>query len=490
MNKPAVLVIDQGTSATKGFIFDRQLRHIYGEKIRHKTVRPRPGWAETDAREILIACRTLLRSLLEVCRRDSLSPQGAGMAFQRSTFLFWERKSGDPSIPAISWQDSRARELTARFRNDGDWIQRITGIPLAAHFGGPKFLFCVEHDPELKSGIEGGDLLFGTVSAFVTHQLTGNAVLDESIAGRTLFLDLEKMEWNSRLLDMFGISRDSLPQLVPTCGHHGTIKLDSDSIPLFCVMGDQQAAMVGQGRSDIGDVAMNFGTSGSVLVNLGDHSTSVPSLLCNVLYSFEEERKYLLEGTINGVGSLFRWLEAHLDIPHRKMKWDERCTGATQGIVVPGINGISAPYWTGEFDTALMGFTESTHPNELVRAAMESIGFLVCDIWEILQEKLGDGLRDIVVSGGSSRSVLLQFIADILNRPLWNSEGMDMTALGVAKLVARQIWDGQIDDLSDRRMKKFEPGMDDEIRSQKINGWHDALRQLGIRDEQIKQTRG
>lgn len=486
----ALLVIDQGTSATKGFIFDGQLRTIYKERIAHETFRPEPGWAEIDAREILAACRTLLRSLLSICKKNSLLPQGAGMAFQRSTFLFWDRKTGEPLTQAISWQDSRSKDILARFSNKEDGVQRIAGIPLAPHFGGPKFLFCVEDNPELKTGIDEGDFLFGTISAFVTHHLLGNAVVDESIAGRTLLLDLNRMEWSPRLLEMFGVPLHSLPQLVPTCGEHGSIELESSSVPVVCIIGDQQAALVGQGRSDIGDVAMNFGTSGSVLVNVGRQPTFVPSLLCNVLYSLDGERHFLLEGTVNGVGSLFRWLGSHLHISHGKMKWDERCKEATEGIVVPGFNGISAPYWTGEFKTAFIGFPEPPHPNKTVRAGMESIGFLVHDIWEVMQEKLGCRLKDIIVSGGSSRSVLLQFIADLLNRPVWNSEGKDMTALGVARLVAEQVWDGQIDGRHDMRVRKFVPNMNDELRSRKIARWRDALRKLGIRDDQFKERGG
>lgn len=489
MAKPVILVIDQGTSSTKAFLFDRDLHQIHREKIRHHTQRPRPGWAEIDARQIVTACRSLANSLMSVCKKESLAPLGAGIAFQRSTFLFWNRNSGDPLTPAMSWQDTRAQEITARFHEHNRWTQETTGIPLTPHFGGPKFLFSVRDNPDLRSRVKRGDVLFGPVSAFVTQNLAGHPLLDESIAGRTLLLNLKKMEWDPQLLDLFEVPPQALPDLAATCGEFGSIETDSASIPLLCVIGDQQASLVGRGQLQVGEVAMNFGTSGSVLVYTGKDPIPVPLLLANVLYSSEGERHFLLEGTINSVGSLFKWLEDYLNIPHREMKRYRRCTGPTEGILVPGIAGLSSPYWTGEFEPFLSGFSEPSRHDEIVRAGMESIGFLVNDIWEIIHAELGESLGDIIASGGSSRPVLLQFIADLTKKPLWNSTGRDMTALGVAKLVAGQLWDNATGNGDDMRQNEFMPTMSDEVRLRKIARWHNALEELKITKKDSQSNR-
>lgn len=480
MARSVIMVIDQGTSATKAFLFDQNLRQIHSEKIRHQTFRPRTRWAEADPEEIVEACLRLIRSIMTLCASESFLLAGAGMAFQRSTFLFFDRTTGIPLTPAMSWQDSRAKKLTDDFAHQSDTIQEITGIPLTPHFGGPKFLFAIRNDPDLGSLVKSGDVLFSPVSTFVTQRLTSNALIDESIAGRTMLLNLKKMTWDPALLSLFEIPEHALPELVPTCGEFGKIHMDGVSVPLLCVMGDQQASLVGRGRSKVGDVAMNFGTSGSVLVYTGEHRRIVPSLLCNVLYSFDTERHFLLEGTINSVSSVFRWLEGYLNISHKQMQWASRCTESTQGILLPGINGIASPYWTGEFEPVLLGFGENASANEIVRAGMESIGFLVNDIWTIIQKRMGAQLKETIASGGSSKPVLLQFISDLITRPVWNSTQKDMTALGVARLVARQIWNGRVEKGVHPRQKEFRPTMPSDLRRKKVALWHDALQQLSI----------
>ena len=358
-----------------------------------------------------------------------------------------------------------------------DWIQQTTGIPLSPHFGGPKLLFFVRNDPSVRTEVRSRNVWFGPLSAFVTQGLTGNSFIDESIAGRTLLLNLHEMAWDTSLLHLFEVPEDCLPPLAPTCGQFGTIRMASDTVPLLCVMGDQQACLVGMDR---GNLALNLGTSGSVLMHSGEHPTVVPTLLSNVLYSLGEERYFLLEGTINSVRTLFGWLESYLHIPHEEMRWEDRCVQSTKGILVPGINGLAAPYWTGELDNAFFHLEDSDGPNAFVRAAMESVGFLVRDIFDVMQDKVGIDSDGIIASGGYSKPVLLQFIADLLNKPIWNSREKDMTALGVARLVAGQLWDIPAAGTDEFRQERFVPIMSSQRRHQKISQWRDALSQLGL----------
>ncbi|MBC8175459.1 MAG: hypothetical protein H8E82_07380 [Candidatus Marinimicrobia bacterium] len=478
MKQPVILIIDQGTSSTKGFILNRHFQQIYSEKIPHKITRSKPGRVECDAAEIAEGCQTLLHSLANICANHSLSPAGLGMAFQRSTFLFWDRTTKKPLTPAMSWQDTRAHNVVNRMNEHREWIQQTTGIPLTAHFGGPKFLHSIQKHPTIKQKILNGDAIFGPLSSFVTHTLTGNLVLDESIAGRSLLLDLQKVVWDEKLLDLFHVPTTCLPELTPTVTTFGNV----NNIPLLCVIGDQQASVIGQGRWNRGDVAMNYGTSGSVLMNSGNEVTIIPSLLTNILFSTFDKRYFLLEGTINGVGALFRWLEKYLDIPHRKMKWETRCTESTDGIMIPGINGLASPYWTSEFETKFFNLSSGIHPNKFVRAGMESIGFLVYDIYEIIRKESNITFCDITTSGGNARPPLLQFIADLLNIPVHASKEKDMTALGVAKLVAGQLWG--FDNMRRYEKKALEKSytsaMSPVERNKKIQQWQNALQALNI----------
>ena len=481
MSGEALIVIDQGTSSTKAFLFDSDLQPLYSKKVNHAVSRPKPRWVESDPSDIVHACQSLISELTRVCSSESLIPSALGMAFQRSTFLFWDKTTAEPLSPAISWQDTRAGQITDALKDHGEWIQQTTGIPLSPHFGGPKFLFSLQNDADLASRVRAGNVFYGPLSAFVTQRITGQALIDESIAGRSLLMNLHKLEWNQRLMDLFELPGHVLPPLSPTLTDFGSLA-EVGSPPLKCVMGDQQASLIGQGRWKVGDAAMNFGTSGSVLVNSGREPVVVPSLLSNVLYSDENSHHFLLEGTINSVSSLFKWLEDYLTIPHEDMKWYERCGGSTKGIVIPGINGISAPYWTGEFETVILGLGESDHPDHFVRASMESIGLLVHDICDVMDNKGGIRLEDIVASGGSSRQPLLQFIADLLGRNVWSSAGKDMTALGVAKLMAHHEWGKPLTELMGDRDEKFSPDLDTKERLEKVSAWRDALRKLDITD--------
>jgi glycerol kinase len=224
---------------------------------------------------------------------------------------------------------------------------------------------------------------------------------------------------------------------------------------------------------------MNFGTSGSVLVNCGQSSIVVPSLLTNVLYSTDKTAHFLLEGTINSVGSLFKWVERRLGISHQEMAWDNRCHVATEGVLVPGLNGISAPYWTGEFETEVIGLGNDLEPNQFIRAAMESIGFLVHDICNVMQEEAGIETVNIVASGGSSRAPLLQFISDLLGTDLQTTQGKDMTALGVARLAVHSALEQPLGAVTPRD-KVFHPIMPAVTREKKISAWHNAIRKLSI----------
>tara|TARA_B100001750_G_scaffold182083_1_gene150744 strand:+ start:85 stop:975 length:891 start_codon:yes stop_codon:yes gene_type:complete len=292
-------------------------------------------------------------------------------------------------------------------------------------------------------------------------------------------MNLSTLSWDDSLLELFQVNPKSLPEIAPTCCEFGDISIEGNKIPLLCIMGDQQASLVGQGRWGKGDLALNFGTSGSVLVNSGKNPVIVPSLLSNVLFSSYEEVHFLLEGTINSVGSLFKWLEAELDISHENMLWHERCGAKINGVLVPGLSGISSPYWTGEFHTKIFGLDSNATSNDFVRAGMESIGFLVHDICATINDETKINLGDIIASGGSSHKPLMQFIADILNKDVATSNSKDMTALGVARLVANKVFSRPLGEKI-KIEENFMPNMRYKERRKKLLAWHNALTKLSI----------
>ncbi len=476
-DKALYLVIDQGTSAGKVFLFNRRQEAVFSTRFPHRLSRPAPGQVESDPLVILEGCFRLIKEAIDYAAEHQRPIAMAGLSVQRSTFLFWERQSARPLTPAISWQDTRAIAEVNKLSDQADLIQKRTGIPLSAHFGGPKFMHLVNQDPALARGVANGTVLFGPLSAFLSQSFTGVSAMDQSIAGRSLFVNLDRVELDDDLLNLFGANRAVVPPLLPTGADYGQISLDNRTVPLGCVVGDQQAALLGQGGWATGDLALNYGTSGSVLLNTGPRPAKIPGLVSSVLYSDAKSVRYIVEGTINTCKSIFDWLEHDLAIPVHRRKWNRICAAiSTTGVIIPGFSGMAAPYWCDRFPTLIDGI-ERANTDEIIRAAVESIGFFSYDILRLIQHHLPVELHSITASGGLSRAALLQFIADLLGQPIRHTSMKDHTALGVFNLLYK-LETGVASGAEFREV--YNPQMDAEARETKIKTWRAGLEKCGI----------
>lgn len=473
--KRLFIVLDQGTSSTKVFLFDNKFQILYTDRIKHYLARPAPRHVESSAESIAEVCANLLERSVERALDVNGTVVSCGLAVQRSTFLFWDRNTLNPLTPAISWQDGRSSAEAGELEPYKDRIQEITGTPLSAHFGAPKFLHLIRRDTALLESIQNKQAWFGPLSAYLVHKLTGIPAVDESIACRALLLNINTVRWSKSLSELFRIPLDSLPPLRTTSYDYGSVSVLGQNIPLKCVIGDQQAALIGQGGIVPGTLATNFGTSASVLFNTGDKPQHVRGLLSSVLISDVHSRRFMLEGTISACNALFYWLESELNIPHEAMIWHERCEKtSTDGVMIPGFSGLAAPYWIDDFDTMYYNL-ENAERNEKVRAGMESIGFLVYDILTAISSLNIQDLSMITASGGGARLVLLQFIADLLQIPVGHTTLKDRTALGVYKLLQKAdgVDIGPIKVECDQVMK---PAMTATTRNKKIALWRKALK--------------
>ena len=472
------LVLDQGTSSTKAFLFDENLDIPFKDHIKHSLEYPADYQVQSDALEIARACKELTKKAINFSQHVGGYISSAGLAVQRSTFLFWDKSTKKPLTAAISWQDNRSKDIVADMANESDRIFNITGTPFSPHFGGAKFLHFTKNDPILKKSVLTQKTCFGPLSTFLTHYLTNTLVIDYSIACRTQLLDLNNLKWSNDLCKLFHFPNKSLFPLCNNVQSFGKMTLDGMHIPLNVVIGDQQAALLGQGGWDSGSIGINFGTSGSVCVNTGKNPIIVPNLLSSVLNSDQEKMIFMLEGTINACNSLFYWLEKELNIDHKDMVWHERCINeSTNGIFIPGVTGIAAPYWKSELGTVKIGL-ENANNNEIIRAAMESIGFLVHDI--INQMDLKDALPDMLTaSGGGARAPLLQFIADMLMITVGHISLKDRTAIGVFQLLYKKNT-GHYLSIGAECDEIFEPRMKKVTRAKKLKHWNNALAQVGI----------
>ncbi|MFQ6604351.1 MAG: FGGY family carbohydrate kinase [Fidelibacterota bacterium] len=474
LNHEYYLILDSGTSSSKVFVVSRAGSILFSERQKHALERPAPFCVESNAEHTFAACHSLLERAYAYVRSREGKIRRIGLTVQRSTFLFWHKKTCQPHTPALNWQDSRARDLISRWESYRERIQHITGIPLSAHFGGPKYAYFTEEFPELK---QNDDLWFGPLSAYLCHRFTGQARVDESIAGRSLLFAIDSASWSQEMMDLFQVSPAHLPPLGNTVQPYGTIRLGKEEIPLSCIIGDQQAALIGQGGDASGQLAMNFGTSGSVQLNTGEQPAHISTLLANVLSS-NDRRIYLLEGTINACNSLFYWLESELDIPHHKMVWHERCAQTeTEGVLIPGFVGLAAPYWQDGFSTQY--FRLSGNADEVVRAGMESIGFLVHDIYREMGSVLSGEQPVITASGGGARLPLLQFIANLLQQPVALSSLKDRTAMGVFRLL-RHLDDGDFHGTGPAYDEMIYPSENEAYRRKKLAAWRLALSGIGL----------
>ncbi len=476
------LVIDQGTSSSKVFLFNLDHKPVFTDRVKHQLLRPAPHCVETDAAEIGEAVYQLIKKAIQYSKENKLTILSAGMALQRSTFLFWEKDTKQPLTATLSWQDGRAHGEVSKLSRYKKEIFKKTGAPLNAHFGGPKFLHLVRKNPNLKEIINANQLFFGPISAFLTHRLTGNAAIDHTIASRTLVMDLDSLGWDEGLLSIFEMSKDVLPLLVPAIHDFGQISCEGLAIPLKCVIGDQQAALIGQAGDKPGSVAMNFGTSGSVQINSGSKPIHISGLISSVLVSSEKEKTYLLEGTINACNSLFHWLEDYLNIPHNEMQWEKRCEHKeTGGVFVPGFSGLAAPHWRDRLKTISEGYINKRDVDEIVRAAMESIGFLVYDIWALSEKHIQTKPGLVTASGGGARKPLLQFISHLTELNVGHVTMKDRTALGVHRLLLKSegISPGNLKGVCD---EVFSGNWTQSLKVKKLKKWRAALRKAGVTD--------
>ena len=460
------IVIDQGTSSTKAFLFNSKGEIIHQNRIKHTLNNPKKFHFEFDANTIVSTIKILFKEMVLSTKDTPI--KYAGMSVQRSTFLFWDKKTIKPVTHAISWQDSRAHNTIKELIEYKYKLWDITGTPLSPHFGGPKFLHLSQNNSHLKKLLKNNKIYFGPLSSFLIHSMTGNIALDNTIASRTLLFNIAKNKWSKFALKLFRVPESCLPPIVPVEHNYGN--LFNSNICLKTVIGDQQAALIGQNNLKENSFGANFGTSGSIQYNIGNKPKIIKGLISSVLFSNHKKNIFMLEGTINSCNGLFYYLEKKLNINHNIMNWDERVKDInTNGIFIPGFAGISSPYWKTGFDDILIDLGQDK--NQIIRAAMESIGFLTNDIICFFEKNNIALPQTLTVSGGGARQSLLQFISNISGKKLLLTKSKDKTAIGVLKILltsVNQIVDPNIND----RISFIPKGSN----KSKVRKWRKAIR--------------
>ena len=480
-----ILVIDAGTTSTRAMVFDPHgglLRVAQAELTQHY---PRPGWVEHDAAEIWT--RTL-RCLREVAGEGAPGIAAIGITNQRETVVAWDRASGEPLARAIVWQDRRTAETCAALKDAGheSAVQAATGLLLDPYFSATKMRWLLDNDGQVRAAHEGGRLALGTIESWLTFKLTGGAhITDASNASRTLLLPLASAQFDAGLCDLFGVPRGALPEVVDT---HGTLA-EADprwlgrSIPICGLIGDQQAATVGQGCLKPGETKATYGTGAFVLTNAG---AGVPRsehrLLGTVLTQAGGERRYALEGSVFVAGSLVKWLRDSLGVISSAAETEAlaRSIPDSGGVtIVPALAGLGAPHWRPEARGIVTGLSFASGRAQIARAALEAMAHQTSDLARAFAAD-GAAWRNLRIDGGmSANDWMAQDLADLLGLPVERPDFVETTALGAALCAAVGAGLYPSLELAAETMRgltrDFAPAMERDVREERLARWRLAL---------------
>lgn len=438
--------IDQGTTSTRFIVFDADGRIVSVAQKEHRQIYPQPGWVEHDPAEIIANTMEVAGEALKRSGIFAGDLAAVGITNQRETTVIWEKATGKAIANAIVWQDTRVAEEVSRFAANGgqNRFREATGLPLSTYFSSLKVRWLLEKVAGAKQRAAAGELLFGTIDAFVVWHLTGGPnggvhVTDVTNASRTQFLNLKTLQWDPALLQAFDVPASLLPMVKSSSEVYGEATVWAlKGVPIAGILGDQQAALVGQACFDSGEVKNTYGTGCFLLMNTGERM--VPStfgLLTTVAYQFGKQRAhYALEGSVAISGALVQWLRDNLGMIQKSSDVETlaRSVDDNGGVYfVPAFSGLYAPYWKDSARGVIAGLTRYANKGHLARAVLEATAYQTRDVVEAMEKDAGIELKGVRVDGGMVvNELLMQFQADILNREVVRPVVQETTALGAA----------------------------------------------------------
>jgi glycerol kinase len=489
--KKYVGAIDQGTTSSRFIVFDDTGSIVASAQKEHAQIYPGPGWLEHDAAEILRNVRETAAEALIRADLRAADLAAVGITNQRETTVLWDRRTGKPLYNAIVWQDTRVDPLVAELARDGgqDRLRARTGLPLASYFSALKLQWLLDHVPDARAMARAGDALFGTIDCWLIWSLTGLHVTDVTNASRTQMLDLAILEWSPELLSLFRIPASCLPRVVASSEAYGVGTLELDGVPMAGILGDQQAALVGQACFAPGEAKNTYGTGNFLLLNTGETPRiSRAGLITTVAYKFGSAPAcYALEGSIAITGALIQWLRDNLGIVGSAAEASALAAEVADNggvYIVPAFSGLYAPYWRADARGTIVGLTRFADRRHICRAALEAAAYQTCDVVAAMEADSGVSLSTLKVDGGMVASEpLMQFQADILGRDVVRPVVAETTALGAAYAagLAVGVWPGtEALRAQWQEQGRWVPAMSDERRARLRLDWGRAVeRSLG-----------
>src|SRR5579871_2617951 len=434
--------IDQGTTSTRFIVFDRHGRIVSTAQQEHEQIYPQPGWVEHDSEEIWRRTQAVMSEALTQRELRASDLAAIGITNQRETTVIWDRHTGEPVANAIVWQDARVGNYVAEFSSAGgaDRFRAQTGLPLTTYFSSLKIRWILDNVAGARDRAESGDLLFGNIDTFLTWRLTGGVhVTDVTNASRTQLMNLGTLAWDSDILAAFGIPERMLPRICSSSEIYENIQWGVlAGVPVAGILGDQQAALVGQACFLPGEAKNTYGTGCFLLMNTGERAVpSTHGLITTVAYKFgQENARYALEGSVAIAGALVQWIRDNLGLIASSAEVEPlaRTVKDNGGVYfVPAFSGLYAPYWKDTARGVIVGLTRYANKGHLARAVLEATAFQTREVVEAMEKDSGILLDVLRADGGMVvNDLLMQFQADILDRPVVRPVIQETTALGAA----------------------------------------------------------
>ncbi|WP_370333929.1 glycerol kinase GlpK [Mycolicibacterium hippocampi] len=491
-----VVAIDQGTTSTRAMVFDHDGAEVGRHQLEHEQILPRAGWVEHNPVEIWERTASVLTSVLNNTNLQPSDLAALGITNPRETALVWNKHTGRPYYNAIVWQDTRTDRIATALDRDGrgDVIRRKAGLPPATYFSAGKVQWILENVDGVREAAENGDAIFGNSDTWVVWNLTGGPrggvhVTDVTNASRTMLMDLETLDWDDELLSFFGIPRQMLPRIAPSSSPEpygmtlATGPLGGE-VAVTGILGDQQAAMVGQVCLSPGEAKNTYGTGNFLLLNTGEKIVrSENGLLTTVCYQFGDAKPvYALEGSIAVTGSAVQWLRDQLGIISGAAQSEAlaRQVQDNGGVYfVPAFSGLFAPYWRSDARGAIVGLSRFNTNAHVARATLEAICYQSRDVVDAMEADSGVHLEVLKVDGGiTANNLCMQIQADVLGVDVVKPVVAETTALGAAYAAGLAVgfWSDP-DELREnwQEDQRWSPDWSEDQRAEGYAGWKKAV---------------
>ena len=487
--KKLLLSIDQGTTSSRSILFDLKGKKIFSSQIEFEQIFPNSGWVEHNPEEIWRVTLKTIKEAINKSKKLKSKIISIGITNQRETTILWDKDTGKPIYNAIVWQDRRTQKICENLKNRNleNSFRKKTGLFIDPYFSATKVKWIIDNIPSAKKFIKNKRLMFGTIDTFLIWRLTNkkNHFTDATNASRTMMFNINTNKWDDEILKKLNIPKSILPSVKNSADDFGTTskKIIGEEIPINAVLGDQQAAAVGQACFNKGSVKSTYGTGAFAIMNTGNTKIlSKNKLLTTICYRLKNKNTYALEGSIFIAGAGVQWLRDKLKLINNAKETEKIANSQknNDGIyIVPAFTGLGAPYWSPDSRGIITGLTRNTDWKNLVRAVIESVAYQSYDLFESMR-KDGSKPKIIKVDGGMvANNWFAQFLSNILDTNVLRPKIQETTALGVAFFAAYQVGEFKSLDEITKKWKKdamFKPKISKKLRVNLLKGWQQAIK--------------